>query len=80
MLSGIYYEVLDIMINSIKNCFEQKSFEIFSCSESLVLETFYYSDVREETEQTVSNIHKDKNDINGWKIKANVFQTILTGN
>ena len=68
------------MINSIKNCFEQTSFKIFSCSESLVLETFYYPDAREETEQTVSNIYEDKNDINGWKIKANVLQAILTGN
>ena len=68
------------MINSNKNRFEQLSFKIFSCLESLPLEKLYSPDVSEETEQTLSNMYVDKNDVIGWKIKANVLQTTLTGN
>ena len=68
------------MINSNKNRFEQLSFKIFSCLESLPLEKLYSPDVSEETEQTVLNMYVDKNGVVGWKIKANVLQTTLTGN
>ena len=58
----------------------QLSFKIFSCLESLPLEKFYSPNISEETEETVSNMYVDKNDVIGWKIKANVLQTTLTDN
>ena len=68
------------MTNFNKNRFEQLSFTIFSCLESLPLEKLYSPGVSEETEQTVSSMYVDKNDVIGWKIKANVLQNTLTGN
>lgn len=58
----------------------QLSFKIFSCLESLPLEKLYSPNISEETEETVSNMYVDKNDVIGWKIKANVLQTTLTDN
>ena len=70
---SIYFDILDIMISSIKTLFEQPSFKLFSALESLLLEALYSSEVSEETEKLVSKVYEDEIDVTDLKIEANIL-------
>ena len=76
---GLYYEVLDAIINAIQEQFDQESFKMFSSIESLLLKCVNLPEEEEdqELEDGISKFYGDEIDHMALRIEANVLRTII---
>ena len=74
----IYFEVLDVMISSVKERFCQASYEIFANLESFLLQNVNHPEQNnEELERSISEIYGDDIDLAAFKVESNILRTIL---
>ena len=74
----IYFEVLDVMISSVKERFCRASCDIFANLESFLLQNVNHPEQNnEELERSISEIYEDDIDLTVFKVESNVLRTIL---
>ena len=77
---GIYFEVLDVMINSLKEWYNQSSFLIFDSIESLLLECINTPEkISQKHEDSITELYGDEIDLMSFKVESNVLRTIIDG-
>ena len=75
---GMYYDVLDVIINSIKDRFDQESFQTFSSIESFLLESVNLPvEQNQQLEDFISKKYGDEIGLMAVRIEANVLRTII---
>lgn len=73
----IYFEILDVAINSIKDRFEQPSFKVFQAFENLLLEAINQTANDNMMHESILDIYKDEVDLDLVRVEANVLRTVL---
>ena len=74
----IYFEVLDVMINSVKEKFSQPSYNIFASLKSLLLKTINHPEQSdEELKKSVAELYKDEIDLTALNVESNIFRAIM---
>ena len=72
----MYYNVLDTVVTSLKDRFNQSSFVVYENIESLLLKTIKGDDTSYESEY-IKQIYNDETNITQFEIEADVLHVIF---
>ena len=73
----IYFEILDVTINSINDRFNQSSFKVFQAFENLLLDAINQNQNDDITREAVLERYRDEVDLEMVSIEANILRTVL---